>query len=579
MRKVTSLFTALLLSFMIIQSENANSQVIIGDGTVVGKSLPIEPFYGYTYSQVIYLASEIDAAGDITKLSWYFAGSSLSNSNDWTIYIGHTTKTQFESTIDWIDVTTLTQVYSGVFADPGVAGWIEFDITDFTYDGISNLVIAVDENKASYNGSADDFYCSNVVENRGLVYRNDYTNPDPLSPPTATYLYPNIANIILGGIQQACPNPTALTATNLTTTSADLGWTAGGTETMWNIEWGPQGFELGTVSGTFVSGVTVNPYPLTGLEASTSYDFYVQSDCGSGTLSSWAGPFTFFTTQIPAVLPFTEDFETLPNSWEIVNGAMVNQWHVGGATFYEGSQAAYISNDGGVSNAYTVTTSSVSHLYRDISFPTGASGFELKFWWKGQGEGVTTFFDYLRVFLVETSVIPTAGVQLTSGQIGDTYNLQADWQEVTLLLPQTLAGTTHRIVFSWRNDSSIGTQPPAAIDMIEISELQLGSLEGYVTEASKGPIENARVFSGDYEGFTDATGFYQIENVLEGMYDFTCEADGYFSETTTGVEIFPDATTTLDFELGYAQIAVDPEIIQETLQPGQITETQLTISN
>ena len=36
----------------------------------------------------------------------------------------------------------------------------------------------------------------------------------------------------------SCPDPSAGTATNITSSSADLGWTAGGTETMWDLEYG-----------------------------------------------------------------------------------------------------------------------------------------------------------------------------------------------------------------------------------------------------------------------------------------------------------------------------------------------------
>jgi hypothetical protein len=89
MKKI--LFTLLFISTLFI----GYTDVTIGNGTETGKSLPIEPYYGYSYSQVIYLQSEIAAAGDITELSWHFAGSSLSNSNDWTIYIGHTTNRNF----------------------------------------------------------------------------------------------------------------------------------------------------------------------------------------------------------------------------------------------------------------------------------------------------------------------------------------------------------------------------------------------------------------------------------------------------------------------------------------------------
>ena len=47
-----------------------------------------------------------------------------------------------------------------------------------------------------------------------------------------------------------CAAPTLLNVTNLTQTSADLGWTAGGTETAWNVQYGTAGFTPGT--GTVV---------------------------------------------------------------------------------------------------------------------------------------------------------------------------------------------------------------------------------------------------------------------------------------------------------------------------------------
>jgi hypothetical protein len=45
-----------------------------------------------------------------------------------------------------------------------------------------------------------------------------------------------------------------------------------------------------------VTGATVNPHALSGLTANTTYQFYVQADCGTtnGT-STWAGPFSFTT--------------------------------------------------------------------------------------------------------------------------------------------------------------------------------------------------------------------------------------------------------------------------------------------
>src|SRR5690554_7592775 len=89
-----------------------------------------------------------------------------------------------------------------------------------------------------------------------------------------------------------CPAPTDLAITNLTTTTVDLGWTNGGSETAWNVEYGAAGFSQG--SGTVVN-TTSNPHNLTGLTAETAYEFYVQADCGGTDQSTWAGPFSFYT--------------------------------------------------------------------------------------------------------------------------------------------------------------------------------------------------------------------------------------------------------------------------------------------
>ncbi|MDB0020825.1 fibronectin type III domain-containing protein, partial [bacterium] len=110
----------------------------------------------------------------------------------------------------------------------------------------------------------------------------------------------------------SCLPPTALTATNLTPTSADLAWTAGGSETVWELSWGVQGITPAT--GTLVPMVNPNPTTsLTGLTANTAYDFYVKADCGFGTgstdLSAWAGPYTFTTACASYTAPYSQNFD------------------------------------------------------------------------------------------------------------------------------------------------------------------------------------------------------------------------------------------------------------------------------
>jgi hypothetical protein len=59
---------SLLIIMAFIFCSSAFSQVQVGTGTVTDQAIPIEPFYGYTYSQQIYLASEIQTSGTITHL-------------------------------------------------------------------------------------------------------------------------------------------------------------------------------------------------------------------------------------------------------------------------------------------------------------------------------------------------------------------------------------------------------------------------------------------------------------------------------------------------------------------------------
>jgi len=173
----------------------------------------------------------------------------------------------------------------------------------------------------------------------------------------------------------------------------------------------------------------------------------------------------------PATLPFTEGFESGQSNWISVNGTQTNQWYVGTATANNGTQSLYVSNDGGVNNAYTITSSSTVHFYRDITFPAGTNPFNLKFSWKGVGE--TTLYDYLQVHIVPTTTVPVAGTLLGAiGQVGVNYYDQATWQNVDIDLDNaTYAGQTWRVVFTWKNDGSLGTQPPAAVDDVIVTEL------------------------------------------------------------------------------------------------------------
>ncbi|MCB5252727.1 MAG: choice-of-anchor D domain-containing protein, partial [Candidatus Cloacimonetes bacterium] len=119
-------------------------------------------------------------------------------------------------------------------------------------------------------------------------------------------------------------------------------------------------------------------------------------------------------------VPYAYGFSEGWGDWTVVNGTQTNKWHVGDPGIF-GTNAAYISDDNGISWNYNTGSTSVVHFYQDINFPAETTDFKLKFDWLCNGEGVYTAWDYLRVYAVDTTVMPQAGTLLTS-ELG-TYNL------------------------------------------------------------------------------------------------------------------------------------------------------------
>lgn len=193
------------------------------------------------------------------------------------------------------------------------------------------------------------------------------------------------------------------------------------------------------------------------------------------------------------------------SGWTLVNDT-TNAWYVGTSTTspVSGTKCAYISNDGGTTYSYSKNVNDASHFYRDITFPS-ATKIWMEFDWKcwGENSSAANQYDYMTVVITDTTTTPVAGSEVTTteatgnnslpyptpsgnGRIGANRNLSATptnaqfgkynegfggsnafWRPEGIDLTN-YAGSTKRLVFTWRDDTTAGDDPPAAIDNIKI---------------------------------------------------------------------------------------------------------------
>lgn len=381
MNKITLGVLALCFSFL----NSLTAQVTVGQGDYTSNSVayPMNFYYGYSYGQSIYLASEINASGDITAISFEMANSNAITSSDdlVNVWIGHTSKTTFETTSDWIDVSTLMQVMSeGSITKSGTTITVTF-ATPFTYNGDNNLVVAIDLNEEGFDTTGDLIYGTNVGAARTLAYRDDNINPDPADPPFGSRSDYR-GNITFHGVSQSCLAPSEVAVANISGTSADVSWTENGTAEEWVIAYGEAGFTLGEGESITATNTTLTLEELT---PGTIYDVYVQAQCAEDDASIWVGPFEFSTICDVINDGFTENFDatesgsssnaSIPVCWSYIAEGSASGYVTTTINSVSSPKAIYIFGGQQTGDAYMLISPEISVLNQDYQVSFDAFGY------------------------------------------------------------------------------------------------------------------------------------------------------------------------------------------------------------
>ena len=380
------------------------------------------------------------------------------------------------------DTSALSAPYT--FLTPGTCGIFTVDLADSWGDGWNGngLVVSINgsitDTLTIVNGAAASFsipvdigdvvdfdWVNDVYATGGSTYpgENSYDVYDATGALAGSGTFDAAAgevNDVLGVTAcPACSAPSGIMASNVTTNSADVSWTAGGTETEW---W----FVLDGVG----QSVTSTTNALTGLTPATVYTVEIAAICGAGDTSSLSLPYTFATACGVATSPYAETFDAGLSPCWTQDTADVFDWSVDANGTPSGGTGPSDDITGG--GNYMFTEASVPRAYGDsailisqdidISSLTNA---ELNFFSHLYGSAIGT----LRVDMNDGS-----GYSTVFTKSGDQGNA---WVEESILLSTTASTVNFKIVAVLDSNSAGQTWPgDMAIDHFRVIEATANDL-------------------------------------------------------------------------------------------------------
>ena len=191
-----------------------------------------------------------------------------------------------------------------------------------------------------------------------------------------------------------CPSPTALTSSNITSTTAVLNWVGSSAPSQYEVYAALEGNTFPTVTTQGII-VTSTPYVFSNLLCGSIYNLYVRTVCVNNAKSAWAGPIRITTLPCGPVIGQPANLTQCQNNgqacFNLTTNTSIILANLNPTTYtvtYFISQADVTNNTNAIANPsqYCITTASqvifarvtntIDNTFQVISFSIVASEFE-----------------------------------------------------------------------------------------------------------------------------------------------------------------------------------------------------------
>lgn len=234
-------------------------------------------------------------------------------------------------------------------------------------------------------------------------------------------------------------------------------------------------------------------------------------------------------------LPFTNDFEGTPANFGVKNENQINRWMRSDAPSLF-NNCMHVSYNLSAYSYYGTT--SISHAYIPLKFDS-PEYVVLEFDWVCKGE---INYDFFNVFLVPKNYEFEAGTLIESSyRIGKSqYTRETDITHEIINIPSTqISQDSMLLVFSWKNDASGTYNPPAAIDNINMYEVDCP----LVTIITASPQINEANIS--WSIFGNPTSW----NIVYGESGFDPSTSGTTIQTTENPYLLTDLSPETEYDV------------------------------